>query len=336
MRPVRIAQIGINQYSHGVDIFHTLKSLPHLFDLPCYCLVEDERERMGERIQAEYAGVPERTLEEILSDPAIEAVTVETDEPHLLRYANMAAKAGKHIHMEKPGSASLADFESLVSTVKKNGTVLHLGYMYRYHPFVKEALERKKRGEYGHIFSVEAHMSREDGEEARRFLGSLPDGMMFYLGCHLLDLILQFQGAPSEVIPLSTATGKDGIPSKDLGAAVLRYPHGLSFLRAAATELLGGDRRQLVILGEKRVTEIRPLEIYCPTEGERYLFESEKREVWTEGDGRRCETFRSAPFHRYCAMMEAFAAMVRGKKKNPNTPDYELTLFKTLLQCCGV
>ena len=59
MRPVRIAQIGINQYSHGVDIFHTLKSLPHLFDLQCYCLVEDERERMGERIQAEYAGVPE-------------------------------------------------------------------------------------------------------------------------------------------------------------------------------------------------------------------------------------------------------------------------------------
>ena len=38
--------------------------------------------------------------------------------------------------------------------------------------------------------------------------------------------------------------------------------------------------------------------------------------------------------NRYDAMLEAFAAMVRGEEPNPYTPDYELTLYKTLLECC--
>ena len=129
MRRVRIAQIGINEYSHAVDIFHTVRSLPHLFEFVGYAPVEDERERLGDRIAREYAGVPELSLESILSDPSIEAVTVETDECHLLRYAQMAAEAGKHIHMEKPGSQDLAAFRRLVSTVKEKKLLFHLGYM---------------------------------------------------------------------------------------------------------------------------------------------------------------------------------------------------------------
>ena len=36
------------------------------------------------------------------------------------------------------------------------------------------------------------------------------------------------------------------------------------------------------------------------------------------------------------ALMAGFAAMVRGERENPYTYDYELTLFRTLLACCGV
>jgi len=43
----------------------------------------------------------------------------------------------------------------------------------------------------------------------------------------------------------------------------------------------------------------------------------------------------SAPFERYGAMMEAFAAMVRGERENPYTLEYETALFKAVLQSCG-
>ena len=103
MKKIKIAQIGMNRYSHAPEIFTTMKIHPEVFDLVGYAVVEDERETCTEKINRYFAGYPELSLDQILADPTIEAVAVETDEIHLLRYAQMAADAGKHIHMEKPG-----------------------------------------------------------------------------------------------------------------------------------------------------------------------------------------------------------------------------------------
>ena len=40
-----------------------------------------------------------------------------------------------------------------------------MGYMYRYNKAVQRALQMKKSGELGEIFSVEAHMSVRHDEE---------------------------------------------------------------------------------------------------------------------------------------------------------------------------
>ena len=44
MKKIKIAQIGLNQYSHSGEIFDTLVKFPELFEIAGYCLVEDERE----------------------------------------------------------------------------------------------------------------------------------------------------------------------------------------------------------------------------------------------------------------------------------------------------
>lgn len=331
MRRIKIAQIGINRYSHAPEVFHTLKVHTELFELVGYVLVEDERERCAEKIKKYYDGYPELSLEEVLNDPEIEAVTVETDEIHIFKYAQMAAEAGKHIHMEKPGSQDLRAFEKLIDTVRKTGKAFNVGYMYRYNPFIADAIERAKKGEFGHIFSVEAHMSRHDNKETRGWFDSFEGGMMFYLGCHLVDLVLQLQGLPESVIPLNTATGIDGVASEDFAFAVLKYPNALSFVRAGGTELDGFKRRQLVICGEKMNMEIRPLEALYHDTDEKYMLYCEKDEVTPEGRTHAV----SQPYQRYREMMKSFAAIVRGEKENPYTLEYELELFKTILKCCG-
>ena len=72
------------------------------------------------------------TLDEILNDPTIDAVTVETEEKYLTKYAYLAALKNKHIHMEKPGGTNLDEFEKLTNTIKDKGIVFHICYMYRY------------------------------------------------------------------------------------------------------------------------------------------------------------------------------------------------------------
>ena len=54
-----------------------------------------------------------------LCDPTIEAVAIETDEIYCTKYALMAAQAGKHIHMEKPGGIDHKEYEEIVSIIKK-------------------------------------------------------------------------------------------------------------------------------------------------------------------------------------------------------------------------
>jgi len=331
MRKVRIAQIGANLNSHSCAVLASLRKQTDLFEVVGYALPENERERIPYKM-AGYDGLTEMTVEEILADPTIEAVAVETDEIYLTKYAQMVAESGKHIHMEKPGGADPLAFERLIDTVKEKGVVFHTGYMYRYNPYVRELIAALEAGELGEVLSVEAQMNCLHPPHTRQWLKGLPGGMMFFLGCHLIDLILLIQGAPDEVIPLNTSSHTDGVTAEDCGFAVLRYPHGTSFARTTAVERGGFARRQLVVVGTKATVELKPLEWYVP----------DSTDLWTgrtvrTGDGWHewGEKSKSEPHDRYDTMMAAFAAMVRGEKQNPFSPDYELMVYKTVLAACG-
>ena len=328
MKRIRIAQIGTSDYSHGSDIWNTLTKYKDLFDVVGYAFPENEREKFPHRMSS-FEGYREMTVEEILSDPTIEAVTVETEEIYLTKYALMVARAGKHLHMEKPGGTSLSDFEALVTLLKEKRLTFSVGYMYRHNPVIKEALEKVARGELGKIISVEAQMNCKHPVALREWLKDFPGEMLFFLGCHLIDLIYRIQGEPKKVIPLSTSTGIDGIPSDDFGMAVYQYENGVSFAKTCDNERGGFSRRQLVISGEKGTIEIRPLEMF----GEDGLY-TVGGECTSEEWLAEAKTKRSAPFDRYEAMMRHFAEVIRGKE-NPYGYDYELGLYKLILKSCG-
>ncbi len=328
MRKVRVAQIGFNTYSHSTQVLDSLIKEADIFDVAGYVLPEGEGERLPQKV-AKYSHLPELTLKEVLNDPAIEAVVIETDEIYLTKYALLAARHGKHIHMEKPGGVSLAEFEALIAAVKESGKIFHTGYMYRYNPVIRQVMERIRSGELGEIISVEAQMNCFHPQETRQWLESFPGGMMFFLGCHLIDLILLLQGQPQRIIPFNKATGADGVTAQDFAMAVLEYPNGCSFVKANARELGGYMRRQLVITGTKETVELKPLEYEV---GEQHCTElhCSSAEDWMQ----RFTDTVSAPYDRYGTMMRAFAKMVRGETENPYTPDYELTLYRLILNAC--
>ena len=339
MKPIKIALIGVNEHSHYRQIHTRFHQYKEFFQVVGIAYPENEKIRLQDKVEKLYESwekeglqpVPEMTLEQILNDPTIEAVAVETDEIYCTKYALLAAKAGKHVHMEKPGGRELSAFEELIKTIKEKNLVFCPGYMYRFNPYVQELFAAIEKGELGQILSVEAQMSRWDKSNLRQWLGQFQGGMMFFLGCHLIDLIYRIQGKPENVIPLNKSTGMDGIHTQDHCTAVLEYPHGISFARIISTERGGYRRRQLVVTGTKGTWELKP-------------FEWGKEESMTTG--RNISTAEkwgdpgvdsvAEPFDRYKAMLTHFARCVRGEQENEFTPDYELEVFKLLLQCCGV
>ena len=332
MRKIKIAQIGTSVNSHGSEIWKTLLNCPDIFEVVGYAFPENEREKFPERAKA-FDGYREMTVDEILTAPEIEAVAVETEEIYLTKYALMVAKSGKHLHMEKPGGTKLCDFEELVKILKEKELAFSLGYMYRFNPKIKEAVEKAKGGKLGEIISVEAQMNCTHPKEVRQWLGNFPGGMLFFLGCHLIDLIYRIQGEPDEVIPLSCSTGKDGVNTKDYGMAVFKYKNGVSFAKTCDTEHGGFLRRQVVICGEKGTVEIKPIEVSAG--GPLYSMYSVSSESFDSGWHVPKKEEKSEVFDRYDSMMRNFAEIVRGKE-NPYTYDYELGLYKLILKACGV
>ncbi len=329
MKKIKIAQIGTSNNSHGNNIWKSILKQADIFDVAGYALPENEREKFPKRVGS-FEGYPEMAVEDILNDPEIEAVAVETEEIYLTKYALMAANAGKHLHMEKPGGRKLSDFEKLIGILKSKNLTFSTGYMYRFNPKIKESLEKIRNGELGEIYSVEAHMDCKHTAEVREWLKAFPGGMMFFLGCHLIDLIYQIQGEPLEILPLNCSTGFDCISANDYGMVVFRYQNGVSFAKTCASECGGFFRRQLVICGEKGTIEIKPLEI-CMADGQytvmNEIYSTDWHIPWKES--------QTDIYDRYDDMMKNFAYMVRGLKENPYSYDYELNLYKTILKACG-
>ncbi len=330
MRKIKIAQIGTSKNSHGSDIWNSLIKQSDIFEICGYAMPENEKEKFPERMKV-FDGYPELTVEEILNNPEIEAVAVETEEIYLTKYATMVAEHKKHIHMEKPGGTNLSDFENLIKIVKQNETVFHLGYMYRYNPYVIELKEKIKNGELGDIISVEAQMNCTHTDDVREWLANFPGGMFFFLGCHLIDFIYSIKGTPLKVIPLSCSTGINGINTYDYGMAVLQYKNGVSFAKTNDTQVGGYARRYLAVTGTKATVEICPLEMFADA-GLQFAEKIEyKKANWDD----RGEKTQSIHFDRYDAMMAGFASYVRGDVENPWSYDYELELYKLVLEACG-
>lgn len=334
MKKIRIAQIGINQYSHGKEIFETLCKFPDIFEIAGYCLVEDEEITCANKLYV-FDSYPRLTLDQILQDDTIEAVTVETDEIHLTKYSTLAAKAGKHIHMEKPGGREGDEFANLVSIMKESQKVFHLGYMYRYNPFVIDALNAIKNGQIGDVLYIEAQMNCLHGATLRQWLGNFEGGMMFFLGCHLVDLVVQIQGVPKKIVPYNKSSNVDGLTTCDFSMATLEYDNGVSFVKSTACEVGGYSRRQFVVCGTKGTIELKPFEMIDRTQPHYAIYTDRVIRRLEDNDWYGIGTSSTTgAFDRYEAMILAFADYVLGKSVNPYTYDYELLVHKTLLECC--
>ncbi len=334
MRKIKVIQIGIG-HDHATAILDCMLALPDIFEIAALAVPESEKADFADRIEKYKEKLPLMTVEEAFDTDGLDAVTAETEEVNLTKYALLAAKRGLPVHMDKPGGLDAAEFNELIDTVKANESVFHTGYMYRYNESVAEAVRKAKSGELGEVYSVEAHMDCWHTPEKRQWLSRFPGGMMFYLGCHLIDLILQIMGEPQKIIPMNQSTGIDGVTGEDFGFTLFKYKNGVSFAKTCATELGGFSRRQLVICGSKGTVELRPLEKY-EDDGTLYTnvcyTDNEKGTDWMYFS----PFLKSAPADRYNNMMSSFAKMVRGEIKNPFGYDYELKLYKILLKSCGI
>ena len=328
MNPVKIALVG-NRHDHTVSNFGAMKAHPETFSIVGVSDIDRSYDCRP------YEGFREYSLNDLLAMDDLEAVVIEAGKEYEIIYAQKFADKGIPVFLDKPGSADFPRFEKFMTTMKERNLPVGFGYMYRFNPLVMKTKELIASGALGDIYSVEAQMSIRHDINKRKWLGRYKGGMLFYLGCHLIDMVCQFQGFPMNIIPLSCPTGSDGLDSDDFGCAIFKYQNGVSFIKTCASEYNGSQRRQLVICGTKGTVEINPPEMSAGgglmSSKAKITLSSMNPPMWSDG----AEEMICAPYHRYYPMLEHFAREVRGELPMVMSYEYETELMWTIVHACG-
>jgi predicted dehydrogenase len=147
--PVRIAVVGLGYW--GPNLVRNLHELPEA-EVACVCdLREDALVAIGRR----YPAIERRTkFDDVLEDPAIDAVAIATPVSTHYSLAAGALEAGKHVFVEKPLAASSDEALALVEFAECAGLVLMPGHTFLYSPPVNLIRELIAGGELGQIYFV--------------------------------------------------------------------------------------------------------------------------------------------------------------------------------------
>ncbi|WP_158881458.1 Gfo/Idh/MocA family protein [Amycolatopsis anabasis] len=146
MNRIGLAVIGAGYW--GPNLVRNAQATPAL-RLEYLCDLDITRAR---KVLGGYSTVrASAALDEVLADENVHAVAIATPAGTHLKVAMAALEAGKHVLVEKPLAANLAEGRQLVEAAEARGLVLMLDHTYCYTPAVRELRKLVRGGGLGEI-----------------------------------------------------------------------------------------------------------------------------------------------------------------------------------------
>jgi predicted dehydrogenase len=145
--------------------------------------------------QALGAARAEADADALLDSTDIDVVHICTPNATHADLALRALAAGKHVVCEKPLATNVRDAKRLEDEAAERGLVGAVPFIYRYHPMVREARARMRRGDIGELLSLDCSylqdwmlLPSDDDWRAQSSSGGASRAFAD-IGSHLCDLI---------------------------------------------------------------------------------------------------------------------------------------------------
>jgi predicted dehydrogenase len=250
----RVAMLGV-AHAHAAGKLAALRALPERFEVVGVAEADPARRAAAQRSR-NYDGLAWRTDAEWLADPTVAAVAVETTLADATPVALRALRAGKHVHLDKPGGIDHEAFAAMRREAEQRRRQLQMGYMLRHNPGLRLVREAVAAGWLGNLTGYDAGMGKKADAGLRRMLLAHPGHGMMELGCHLADLTVTLLGVPNAVRAEAERTGSDDLPDRQ--RAALRYAWGEATLSCDHADATA--RRWLTITGTRGTIRVPSLE----------------------------------------------------------------------------
>jgi xylose dehydrogenase (NAD/NADP) len=187
------------------------------------------------------------TYEDLLSDPAVEAVYISLPNSLHVEWTIRALEAGKHVLCEKPLTRRAADAEEAFDAAERTGRILMEAFMYRHHPQTRRVRELVHEGAAGRLQVVRAVFSFPvEGATNVRLDASLEGGSLMDVGCYCVSGARLLAGEPESVYGEEVVTdgGVDGLFAGTLtfpGGVIAHFHSGLFLPHQDELEAIGDE-----------------------------------------------------------------------------------------------
>jgi predicted dehydrogenase len=186
---------------------------------------------------------------QLVASPEVDAVLVTSPSGLHAEMAIAAARAGKHLLIEKPLATTAADGRRVVEEVRRAGVRAFVAHHRRLRPVYREGKRLLASEVVGRIYRVDATLGHAGPEfwapHAVWFFdpARAGGGAVLDLGIHMADLVLWLLGRRPSAVSGFVSTVEKATSLEDQGTAVLQFADGCLAMLNVSWAMRPGVRR---------------------------------------------------------------------------------------------
>lgn len=219
----------------------------------CYNRSSDKAEKFAREFPCKVY----ETLDAMLADPQIDAVSICTASGAHMEPAVAAAKAGKHVIVEKPLEVTLSRCDAIIRACEKSGVVLATIFPSRFHDSAKLLKQAVDQGRFGRLTMGDAYVKwfrTQQYYDSGAWRGTWKldgGGALMNQAIHSVDLLLWLMGPVAEVSAYTAMLAHERIEVEDVATATLRFANGALGVIEATTAAFPGSLKRVEIHGSQ-------------------------------------------------------------------------------------
>ena len=204
-----------------------------------------------------FGGAPTTDYESLLARTDIDAVAICTASGEHAAFGIPAARAGKHVLVEKPIEINLEQADALISACSQSSVKLGVIFQLRFLDACREVKQDLERGALGNPVMADCYMKFYRPQEyysGSRWKGTQAldgGGALINQGIHGLDLLLHLAGDVASVKAYKAVRAHDNIEVEDTCVAAVRYVNGALGVIQATTSVHPDVQQRIELHGSE-------------------------------------------------------------------------------------
>lgn len=209
----------------------------------------------AEKLADEFGATAYQSLDEMLADPKVDIVTICTPSGAHMEPAVAAAKAGKHVIIEKPLEVTLKRCDKIIEACEKNSVVCSTIFPSRFHAASQTLKSAVDAGKFGTLSLGDAYVKwfrTQEYYDSGEWRGTWKldgGGALMNQAIHSVDLLTWLMGPVASLTANTATLAHERIEVEDVATASLRFENGALGVIEATTAAFPGMLKKIEVHG---------------------------------------------------------------------------------------